>query len=87
MNKQHAVTGHEATAGCLVRISMFKDDLFAWKNYLLTYIRYRKTGHTMIIGVKNIVIANMLLTWRFPRWDLNPEPTHWSFSTEELVRN
>ena len=36
MNEQHAIAGYEATAGCLVRISMVKDDLSAWENYLLT---------------------------------------------------
>ena len=54
MNKQHAVTGHEATAGCLVRISMLKDDLSAWKNYLLTQRSDTRARHTLVTAIKNI---------------------------------
>ena len=54
MNKYHAVTGHEATVSCLVRIGMYKDDLSAWKNYLLTQRSDTRARHTLVTAIKNI---------------------------------
>ena len=54
MNEQHAITGYEATAGCLVKISMFKDDLSAWENYLLTQRSDTRARHTLVTAIKNI---------------------------------
>ena len=57
MNEQHAITGYEATAGCLVGISKFKDDLSAWENYLLTQRSDTRARHTLVTAIKNIAFT------------------------------
>ena len=48
--------------------------------FLNECLRYRKTRHTMIIGVQNIVTSIHATYLEFPRQDSNPEPTHWSLT-------
>ena len=55
INKQHAVIGHEAMMGCLVRISMPRDVLTAWKNYLLTQTWEDKNTHINLTGLTHLV--------------------------------
>jgi len=57
MNEQHAITGYEATAGCLVRSSMVKDDLSTWENYLLTQRSDTRARHTLVTAIKNITFT------------------------------
>ena len=54
MDEQHAITDYEAMAGCSVRIGMFKDDLSAWENYLLTQRSDTRARHTLVTAIKNI---------------------------------
>ena len=55
MNEQHAITGYEATAGCLVRIIMSNDDLCAWENYLLTQRWEDRNTHIYLTGLTHLV--------------------------------
>ena len=52
---QHAFIGHEAMVGCLVRISMPKDVLPAWKIYLLTQRWEDKNTHINLTGLTHLV--------------------------------
>ena len=55
ISKQHAVIGHEAMVGCLVRINMPRDVLTAWKNYLLTQTWEDKNTHINLTGLTHLV--------------------------------
>ena len=52
---QHAFIGHEAMVGCLVRISMPRDVLTAWKNYLLTQTWEDRNTHINLTGLAHLV--------------------------------
>ena len=52
---QHAFIGHEAMVGCLVRISMPRDVLTAWKNYLLTQTWEDKNTHINLTGLTHLL--------------------------------
>ena len=55
ISEQHAVIGHEAMVGCSVRISMPKDVLIAWKNYLLTQRWEDRNTHIKLTGLIHLV--------------------------------
>ena len=43
------------------------------------HIRYRKTGHTMIIGVQNIVTSKHATYLEFPPLGFEPRFGFWAF--------
>ena len=55
-----------------VRISMPKDVLTAWKNYLLTQTRYRKSKDISVISVQNIVTSKHATYLEFPPLGFEP---------------
>ncbi len=54
-SKQHAFICHEAMVVCEVRISMPRDVLTAWKNYLLTQTWEDKNTHIYLTGLTHLV--------------------------------
>ena len=49
--------------------------------------RYRKTEHTTVISVQNIVTSKHATYLEFPPLGFEPRTDSWSFTTKDLVKN
>ena len=66
-SKQHAFICHEAMVVCEVRISMPRDVLAAWKNYLLTQRSEKESKDIMMTAFKNGIIRDRHTTYLCPQ--------------------
>jgi hypothetical protein len=66
-SKQHAFICHEAMVVCEVRISMPRDVLTAWKNYLLTQRSEKESKDIMMTAFKNGIIRDRHTTYLCPQ--------------------